>query len=133
MMIQIFHNKEFTLSKSAYHIFVPIFTSSLSTCDIISRTRSRSNNRAANESGIITTLFFIGFILTADVDFQKILLIGYNSIPSVLRKLYSNSQSYIYYTSENFDSELEDEEAVLLISRRVSTFKRDILNKINSR
>src|SRR5215469_4980278 len=93
---------------------------------------SRSNNRAANESGITTTLFFIGFILTADVDFQKILLIGYDSIPSVLRKLYSNSQTYIYYTSENFDSELEDEEAVLLISRRVSTFKRDILNKINS-
>ena len=43
---------------------------------------------------------------------KRISLIGYDNIPSVLRKLYSNNQSYIYYTntSENFDSELEEEE-----------------------
>jgi DNA polymerase family B len=43
---------------------------------------------------------------------KRISLIGYDNIPSVLRKLYSNNQSYIYYTntSENFDSELEEED-----------------------
>lgn len=42
---------------------------------------------------------------------RRISLIGYDNIPSVLRKLYSNNQSYIYYrnTNENFDSELEEE------------------------
>ena len=43
---------------------------------------------------------------------RRISLIGYDNIPSVLRKLYSNNQSYIYCrnTNENFDSELEEEE-----------------------
>jgi hypothetical protein len=43
---------------------------------------------------------------------KRISLIGYDNIPSVLRKLYSNNQSYIYYTNtnENFDSDLEEED-----------------------
>jgi hypothetical protein len=43
---------------------------------------------------------------------RRISLIGYDNIPSVLRKLYANNQSYIFYknTNENFDSELEEGE-----------------------
>ncbi len=43
---------------------------------------------------------------------RKISLIGYDNIPAVLRKLYSNNQSYTYYRDrdEDFDSELEEDE-----------------------
>jgi len=42
---------------------------------------------------------------------KRISLIGYDNIPSVLRKLYSN-QSHMYYTNtnENFDTDLEEED-----------------------
>jgi len=43
---------------------------------------------------------------------KRISLIGYDNIPPVLRKLYSNNQSYMYYrdANEDFDSELEEED-----------------------
>lgn len=43
---------------------------------------------------------------------RRISLIGYDNIPSVLRELYSNNQSYLHYTNtnKNFDSDLEEED-----------------------
>jgi hypothetical protein len=41
---------------------------------------------------------------------KKISLIGYDNLPSVLRKLYSNHQSlYAYHGASGFDSEIEEE------------------------
>ncbi len=70
-----------------------------------------------------------------DSIYRRISLVGYDNIPPVLRKLYSNNQSYLYYrvTNEDFDSELEeeDEEDELEKDEREDNFNQESIQYQN--